>query len=183
MALSWAVSWSSWMLVWQGPGGASRVSAASLPPSSVLCVHMLSQWVLTTGCDPYSLTHTDTHTHTQRGFLMCEVECISLFSCRSHGEHVGIPSPAMRFTSLWFYACPQPLQEGSRRPLLVRPAHRLGYREDGEDGPGGWALRFLERLFIAFDRICHRPLHLQVRESLENIFYAFFFFNSKKQCE
>ena len=68
--------------------------------------------------------------------------------------------------------------------MLVGPAHGLGYCEDGEGGPRGWTLRFLERLFLAFDRICRRTLHLQVRESLENVFYAFFFFfNSIKQCE
>lgn len=66
--------------------------------------------------------------------------------------------------------------------MLVGPTHGLGYREDGEGGPGVWTLRFFERLFLAFDCICHRPLHLQVRESLENVFYAFFF-NSIKQCE
>lgn len=115
-----------------------------------------------------------TLTHTQRGVLTCEVECISLLSCRSLWEHVGIRSPAMHFTCS--QACPQPLQEGSRPPVLVGPAHGLGYREDGEGGPRGWTLRFLERLFLAFDRICRRTLHLQVRESLENVFYAFFFF-------
>ena len=59
--------------------------------------------------------------------------------------------------------------------MLFRPAHRLGCREDGEGGPGSWVLRFLVRLFLAFDCIGHRPLHLQVRESLETLFNAFFF--------
>lgn len=115
----------------EGTGGTSYVSL-QLPPS-LLCV--VSMWP-PVGFDFWDVILTmTTLTHTQRGFsLRVRWECISLLSCRSLWEHVCIRSPVSPVRDLGLSSA---LQEGSRPPVLVGPAHGLGYREDGEGGAQG----------------------------------------------